>query len=97
MEDAEMMGWGNQSCGMWGTGGFGMMIMMIFFWAVIIVGAILVIRYFTAGHGGLSAGQGGGSVSRERDPLEILRERYANSEIDSQEYEERKRVLGGSE
>ena len=92
-----MGGWGNQGYGMWGTGGFGMMIMMIFFWAVIIVGAILVIRYFTAGHGGISAGQGAGTVSRERDPLEILRERYAKGEIDSQEFEERKRVLGGSE
>ncbi len=55
-----MMGWGNQGEGMWGMGGFGMMIMMIFFRAIIIIGAILIIRYFTAGHRGLSAGQGGG-------------------------------------
>ncbi len=92
-----MMGWGNQGYGMWGTGGFGMMIMMIFFWAIIIIGAILVIRYFTAGHGGISAGKGGGPIANERDPLEILRERYAKGEIDSQEYEERKKVLGGGE
>ncbi|MCK5351814.1 hypothetical protein KAJ77_04515 [bacterium] len=52
-----MMGWGNQSYGMWGMWGFGGMIMMIFFWAIIIIGAILIIRYFTAGHGGISAGQ----------------------------------------
>ena len=87
-----MMGWGNQGYGMWGMGGFGGMIMMILFWAVIIVGAILIIRYFTAGHGG--AGQVDGPISRERDPLEILKERYAKGEIDSQEFEERKRILG---
>ena len=88
-----MMGWSNQGNGMWGMGGFGMMIMMIFFMAIIIIGAILIIRYFTAGHGGLSAGQGDGPVAAERDPLEILRERYAKGEIDTQEFEERKRIL----
>ncbi len=87
-----MMGWGNQGYGMWGFGG---MIMMIFFWAIIIIGAILIIRYFTAGHGGTGAGQGVGATTRERDPLEILRERYAKGEIDSQEFEERKRTLEG--
>ena len=88
-----MMGWGNQGYGMWGMGGFGMMIMMIFFWAIIIIGAILIIRYFTAGHRGI--GPGGGPVAPERDPLEILRERYAKGEIDTEEFEERKRTLEG--
>ncbi len=86
-----MMGWGNQGYGMWGFGG---MIMMIFFWAIIIIGAILIIRYFTTGHGGIAA-PGGGVISRERDPLEILKERYAKGEIDTQEFEERKRILEG--
>jgi putative membrane protein len=90
-----MMGWGNQGYGMWGTGGFGGMIMMIFFWAVIIVGAILIFRYFTGGHGGISAGQGVGQISRGQDAMEILRERYAKGEIDTEEFEERKRTLGG--
>ncbi len=92
-----MMGWGNQGYGMWGTWGAGGMIMMIFFWAVIIIGAILIIRYFTAGHGGISAGQGGGLIAGERDPLEILRERYAKGEIDTEEFEEKKRILEGGE
>ena len=83
-----MMGWGNQGYGMWGLGG---MIMMIFFWVILIIGAILIIRYFTAGHSGVAAP--GGVISGERDPLEILKERYAKGEIDSQEFEERKRTL----
>ncbi len=90
-----MMGWGNQGYGMWGMGGFGMMIMMIFFWAIIIIGAILIIRYFTAGHGGTISSQSAGPITGERDPLEILRERYANGEIDTNEFEERKRTLEG--
>jgi putative membrane protein len=90
-----MMGWGNQGYGMWGMGGVGGMIMMIFFWAIIIVGAILIIRYFTVGHIRISGGQGAGPNAGVRDPFEILRERYAKGEIDTEEFEERKRVLEG--
>ena len=81
-----MMGWGNQGYGMWGMGGVGGMIMMIFFFAIIIVGAILIIRYFTAGHVGTVLGPGGGPVAPVRDPLEILRERYAKGESDTEEF-----------
>ncbi len=84
-----MMGWGNQGHGMWGSGG---MIVMIFFWVILIIGTILIIRYFTAGHRGAAA-PGGETISRERDPLEILKERYAKGEIDTQEFEERKKIL----
>jgi len=89
-----MMGWGNQGYGMWGNWGLGGMIMMIFFWAIIIIGAILIIRYFTAGHGSTTR-QVGGPVVSEHDPLEVLRDRYAKGEIDTQEFEERKRTLEG--
>lgn len=81
-----MMGWGNQGYGMWGGGGFGG-IMMIFFWVIIIVGVILVLRYFSAGQGW------GPSAPAERDPLQILRERYARGEIGTDEYEERRKIL----
>jgi len=80
-----MMGWGNQGYSMWGMGWFGGLI-MIFFWIIIIVGAVLVIRYFMADKGGTLG-------ASERDPLEILRERYAKGEIDTQEFEERKNNL----
>jgi len=69
-------------------GGFGG-ITMIFFWLIIIIGIILVIRYFTAGQGS------GDSVRRERDPLEILKERYARGEIGTEEYQEMRKVLEG--
>lgn len=87
------MGWGNHGYEMWGVGGFGGMIMMIFFWVIIIIGAILIIRYFTTGHGGTVPGSGAGPAIPDRDPLEILRERYARGEIDTREFEERKRTL----
>jgi putative membrane protein len=32
---------------------------------------------------------------RSDDPLEVLRQRYARGEIDEEEYERRRRVLGG--
>ena len=67
--------------------------MMIFFWAIIIIGAILIIRYFTAGHGSITSGQGGRQIAVGQDPLEVLRDRYAKGEIDIEEFEERKRVL----
>jgi putative membrane protein len=85
-----MMGWGNQGYGMMGGGGFGG-IVMIFFWLLIIVGAFFVFRYFAAGHS-FSGGQGGGQAP-PRDPMEILRERYAMGEMSTEEFEERKKVL----
>ncbi|MDT8395332.1 MAG: SHOCT domain-containing protein [bacterium] len=88
-----MMGWGNQGYGMMGGGGYGGYggIVMILFWLLIIVGAVFVIRYFAAGHR-FPGGQGGGQAP-PRDPLEILRERYAMGEMSTEEFEERKKVL----
>ncbi len=81
-----MMGWGGQGYGMGGMSGLGGII-MILFWGLIIVGIVMVIRYFTAG-------QGVGPSNRSgSDPLQILRERYARGEIDTQEFEERRKIL----
>jgi len=80
-----MMGWGGQGYGMGGFGGF----VMIIFWVLIIVGVVLVIRYFTTGH---TAGRSSQVVN---DPLQILRERYARGEIDTEEFEARRKVLEG--
>lgn len=78
-----MMGWGGQGYGMGGFGG----ITMILFWGLIIIGIFLVIKYLTSG-------QSSNAPPPERDPLQILKERYARGEIDTQEFEERKKMLG---
>ncbi len=77
-----MMGWGNHGYGMGWFGG----IFMILFWGLIIVGIVLVIRHFITG-------QGSDSESAPRDPRQILKERYANGEIDTEEFEERLKNL----
>jgi putative membrane protein len=69
--------------GMWGAWGFGMMLMMLVFWGLVIVGLVLGIRWL---------------LSQGRNPhadaaLEILRQRYARGEIDKEEFEARKRDL----
>ena len=77
-----MGGWGNQGYGMGWFGG----IFMILFWAVVIAGIVFAIRYLTAG-------KEGPSERSAREPLEILKERYARGEIDTEEFEERMKVL----
>ena len=66
-------------------------IMMIAVLATVIVVAVLIIRWL-----------GGGSMGptfqdQQRPPrtaLDILKERFAKGEIDKEEFEERRRVLG---
>lgn len=76
--------------GAWGWGGmiFGP-IMMIVFIAVVVVVVVLLVRWL----GG--PGQGGVLHSPPgKTPLDILKERFAKGEIDNEEFEERRRVLG---
>lgn len=82
-----MMGWGNQGYGMGGFGG----IVMLLFWGLVIVGVVLVIRYFTTGQ--VPGRSGSTPYEVHSDPLQILRQRYAKGEIDTKEYEERKKTL----
>jgi putative membrane protein len=63
-------------------------LMMIIFFATIVVVAVLVARWL--GH----PGQGKVRHSPPRTPLDILKERFARGEIDKEEFEERRRVLG---
>ena len=75
--------------GMWGGGwggmffGFFMMLLVI---AAIAAAVVLVARFL----GG--AGPGGAAPSG-KTPLDILEERFARGEIDTQEFEERRRAL----
>jgi len=68
---------------MWGAWGFGMMLMMLVFWGLIIVGLVLGIRWLVSQ----------GRESRSDSALDILRQRYARGEIDKEEFEAKKRDL----
>lgn len=67
----------------WGVWGIGMMLMVLTFWALIIVAIVLGIRWMLRAGGG-----------PERDTaMDLLRERYARGEINREEFEARKRDL----
>ena len=78
-------GWGmHPMWGMWGAWGFGMMLVMLVFWGLVITALVLGIRWLVSQ----------GRDARPRDSaLDILRERYARGEIDREEYLARRRDL----
>lgn len=73
--------------GMMGGFGFGG-IFMILWWVILIAGVVALVRWLGSSASG-TAGSGGG----HRQPLDILKERYARGEIDEQEYQKIKREL----
>ena len=78
---------------MWG-GGWGLLFGPLFmvFWLLIVIGGVaLVARWVGASW---HAGQPPPHVPPSRTPLDILKERYARGDIDKEEFEERRRVLG---
>jgi putative membrane protein len=68
---------------MWGAWGIGMMLGMLAFWAVIIAGFVIGIRWLA----------GSGRARGQDVALQILRERYARGEIDREEFTARRRDL----
>ena len=84
-----MGGWGNMMGG-WGYGGYGMMGMagigmnLILGIAVILLGIYLFRRNTSHVHN---------TVLGKNPAMDILRERYARGEMDSEEYQVRKRDL----
>ena len=73
--------------GPWDGGwGFGMMLVMLVFLALIVVGIVFVVRSFS--DGGRTLPRSGGNRA-----LDILDERFARGELDREEYEERRRTL----
>ena len=85
--------WDHGAHPMWGGGWGGMafgFLMMIAFVAAIVVVVVLVMRALGGG------GRGGSARTTQpgKTPLDILEERFARGEIDAQEFEERRRVLG---
>jgi putative membrane protein len=78
---------------MWGGsqwGGFGMILGPIFM-ILIVVGIVAGIIYLLRLFGGPGL-IGGGHAAHDR-AMALLKERYARGEIDSQEFEERKKLL----
>jgi putative membrane protein len=71
---------------MWWWGwGMGMMAMMVLFWVIFLVGLVAAIRWLL-----------GKRTEAKTDPaLQILRERYARGELNKEEFEIRKKDLGG--
>lgn len=92
--DAERYDWGPHMM-WWGGGGWYAMIFgplfMILFLAVLIAAVVVLVRWL--------GGPWPGAVTPHhslpgRTPLDILKERFARGEIDKDEFEERRRVLG---
>jgi putative membrane protein len=70
--------------GDWGAGWWiAMMLMMIVFWALVILGAVGLVRSFAGGH----------HTIHRRDPAEVLDHRLASGEISVEEYRERRELL----
>jgi putative membrane protein len=87
--DANRYGYGPHMMD-WAGGWYGMIfgpLFMILVLAVVIALAVLLVRW-------LGGPWHGTQVPPGRTPLDILRERFARGEIDKQEFEERRRVLG---
>jgi len=70
---------------MWGAGGVVTMLMMLVFWGLVITGLVLGIRWLARQERG----------DRADRALDILRERYARGEINKEEFDARRRDLGG--
>lgn len=79
-----MMGGGSY----WGPMGFGMGIVMLLFWVVVIVGVVMLVRWMiSSGHVP--------SVPAGETAEDILKKRYARGEIDKEEFQEKMRDLRG--
>ena len=89
-----MMGWGNTmwgyGTGIWGSGNYwwmgliGMAVQLVFWVALIVIGINLFRSYRSRTQVGHYS---------QNSALDILRERYAKGEIDSEEYNRRKQDL----
>jgi putative membrane protein len=89
----------NGPFGMMGGGGWFWpfhLIILLLFWALIIMAVVMLLRY-AIGWGGHPMGPGmmGHGMQQRSPALDILEERYARGEIDRDEFLEKKRVIAG--
>ena len=76
--------------GSWGWGWMGlMMVMMVLFWGAVIFGVVWLIRGATSGR---SVAE---TPTRDESPAEILDRRFAQGEIEEEDYRARREVLAG--
>lgn len=75
--------WGQGSGNGSGTDVLGFMF-MLFMMAIVIGGVIAVVRYL---------GRGSGHTQKGEAALDVLQKRYAQGEIDTKEFEEKRNVL----
>lgn len=68
----------------------GMLVPLLFLGGLIALIAWVIVQLTSSRHGESAPG-----TSREDSAEEILRQRFARGEIDAEEYEERRRTLGG--
>jgi putative membrane protein len=76
---------------MWGDGWYGMILgpfLIIVFIGITVAVVTLIVRWLGNADPGHKF-----SSPPARDPLDILKERFAHGEIEKEEYEERRRVL----
>ncbi len=89
-----MNGWGWNGGWDGSIGWLGMILMMVF-WIAIVVGVVMLIVWLVRQSQGAhtAPGAGGQAPAAGETPLDILNKRYARGEIDKAEYEEKKRDL----
>jgi len=73
---------------MWGGGWFMGPIMMLIFLAVVVFLVVMLVRWLWP------AGPSNGSGANPKSAIAILEERFARGEIEKEEFEEMKRVIG---
>ncbi len=84
------MMWGDYGMGMGWGGGWGVfgVIHMVLWWILIIVLIVFLLKW-------IGSRSRGDMPGHEDSAMRILRERYARGEIGKEEFEQRKRDLGG--
>lgn len=86
-----MMGWYND--GSMGAGNWiAMILMMSLFWGAVIFAGFMLFRGSSNGRSGVASTD----LLAHRDPVDILNERFARGELENEEYQARKAVLLGT-